>query len=78
MKNYILKWSTWVNVHVIFIFDHQLSKYKVCVCVYVCAPGGNVHHLSHLLAIAPLPRMRSAALHHFQYPSVGEPAEAEN
>lgn len=25
-----------------------------------------------------LARMRSAALHHFQYPSVGEPAEAQN
>lgn len=24
------------------------------------------------------PRMRPTALHHFQYPSVGEPAEAEN
>lgn len=35
----------------------------------------DAHHLSHL----PLrPRMRAALLHHFQYPSVGEAAEAEN
>lgn len=45
-----------------------------------CAGGGVGGELCITSPICwlPLPRMLSAALHHFQYPSVGEAAEAES